>query len=123
MAVNVPLDWVFEWNFFGPLVTVTLCGRLLFHFQTTFVPALTVSLLGEKELSLTLTDFVAARAGMAAAARTRTAARGRTRRFMPRTLSEDGGLREGAPHVLERLDDLALGGVHAGGVEQGRHEV
>src|SRR6476661_3404587 len=105
MAVKVPLDWVFEWNFFGPLVTVTLCGRLLFHFQTTFVPALTVTRLGEKELSLMLTVFVAARAGMAtAAARTRTAARGRTKRFMPRTLSEHGRLREGAPHILERLD-------------------
>src|SRR5947209_16206370 len=36
---------------------------------------------------------------------------------------EDRALPVGAEHPLEGRDDLALGGVRAGGVEQGRHQV
>src|SRR4051794_6953031 len=84
MALKLPFVCVLEWNFFGPLTTVTLCGALPVHFQTTAVPrlTLTVALFEErtKKLSPTFTVFVAASAGMAKAAAAATTARASTRK-------------------------------------------
>src|SRR3954447_7118574 len=77
MALYVPFVWVFEWNFFGPPVTVTLCGALPVQRHVTFVPRLTVTDFGLKKLSPTLTVLLAPNAGMATAPA--TAARATTR--------------------------------------------
>src|SRR3954470_22780890 len=65
---KVPLTFVELWNFTGPLVTVTLWGAWPFHTHLTVVFLPTVNAFGEKRLSLTDTDFVAANAGMASSA-------------------------------------------------------
>src|SRR5829696_905908 len=44
-------------------------------------------------------------------------------RWTPRQASEDGGLGVAAPDLLERLDDLTLGGACARDFNQARHEI
>src|SRR3954454_9299485 len=67
LALKEPFVCVLEWNFFGPLVTVTLCGAVPVHFQTTVVPRLTLRVFGRKKLSPILTVLDAPKAGMATA--------------------------------------------------------
>src|SRR3954471_8742594 len=129
--VKVPFFFSDERNFFGPLRTTTLWGFLPFQLHCTLVPDDTVSALGTKRLSLRVTTFVAPNAGIAdSAAAARHAATSAAASFFIREVLpaggaslEDGRLGVVAPDLLERLDDLPLGGVHPGGVDEVRHEV
>src|ERR1700733_5131296 len=55
MWLKEPLTCVLEWNFDGPLLTVTLWRRTPAHRQVTFVPFEIFSVLGVNRSSLTFT--------------------------------------------------------------------
>src|SRR5215213_4993499 len=119
VLLNVPERLVLEWNFAGPLRTVTLCGSSPTQRQRTVVPLETVFELGRKTSSSTRT-VVAANAGIATATATEmaTASAASARNFfMCGGSLEDGGLAVRTEDLLQGLDDLTLGRVDASGVD------